>query len=152
MTKSSDSDNGNGKKADDKKKGFSPVNDLEKKLARIRSGRTTFLKAFNFLLNNMVVVLVKPAGEGEGAKEKQLVVRGPEGEPLVAIFSSGERAVEIVKHHKSYTIMKKMPGWQVVAALPKNRGLVVNPGSSIGFTVVPGELKKLRERFRLGGK
>jgi hypothetical protein len=148
MTKSSD--NGSKDKAKEKKKGFAPVNDLEKKLARIRSGRTTFLKAFNFLLNSMVVVLVKTAGEEAGAKEKQLIVRGPEGEPLLAIFSSGERAVEIVKHHKTYTIMKKMPGWQVVAALPKNRGLVVNPGSSIGFTVVPGELQKLRERFRLG--
>ena len=49
MTKGSD--NGNKKKAKSTKKGFSPVNDLEKKLARIRSGRTTFLKAFNFLMN-----------------------------------------------------------------------------------------------------
>jgi len=47
--------------------------------------------------------------------------------------------------------MAKMPGWRAVSALPKGRGLVVNPGSSIGFTVVPEELQKLRERFRLRG-
>jgi hypothetical protein len=148
MTKGSD--NGNEKKAEDKKKGFSPVNDLEKKLARIRSGRTTFLKAFNFLMNSMVVVLVKPPKE-DGGKEKQLIVRDQEGHPLLAMFTSGERAIEIVKHHKAYTRMVKMPGWHAVSALPKSRGLVVNPGSSVGFTVVPGELQKLRERFRLGG-
>ena len=149
MTKGSD--NGNKDKGEAKKKGFAPVNDLEKKLARIRSGRTTFLKAFNFLMNSMVVVLVKPAGEGSAAKEKQLVVRDQEGHPLLAMFTSGERAVEIVKHHKAYTRMAKMPGWHAVSALPKGRGLVVNPGWSVGFTVVPGELQKLRERFRLGG-
>ena len=96
----------------------------------------------------MVVVLVKPTAESSAAK--QLVVRGPEGEPLLAMFSSGERAIEIVKHHKAYTQMVKMPGWQAVSALPEGRGLVVNPGSSVGFTVVPEELQKLRAGFRLG--
>jgi len=148
MTKSSD--NGSKDKSENKKKGFSPVNDLEKKLARIRSGRTTFLKAFNFLMNSMVVVLVNSPKE-EGGKEKQLIVRDLEGHPLLAMFTSGERAVDVIKHHKSYKQMVKMPGWRAVAALPKNRGLVVNPGWSVGFTVVPGELQKLRERFRLGG-
>ena len=143
------SDHDPGAPAENRKRGFSPVNDLEKKLARIRSGRTTFLKAFNFLMNSMVVVLVKPAQESSG--DRQLVLRGPEGEPLLAVFSSGERAVEIVKHHRAYTRVMKMPGWQAVSALPKNRGLVVNPGSSVGFTVVPTELQKLREKFRLGG-
>jgi hypothetical protein len=146
MTKGSD--NGNEKKAEDKKKGFSPVNDLEKKLARIRSGRTTFLKAFNFLMNSMVVVLMKPAKE-EGGEDKRLVVRSPEGKPLVAIFSSAERASGTLAHHRSYTAVVKMPGWQVISALPDNRGLVVNPGWPVGFTVMPEELQKLRKKFRL---
>ena len=149
MTKGSD--NGSKDKGEAKKKGFAPVNDLEKKLARIRSGRTTFLKAFNFLMNSMVVVLVKQASDAEGAKDKPLILRGQAKEPLLAMFSSPERAIDVVKHHRTYKQMVKIPGWQAVSALPEDRGLVVNPGWSVGLTVVPGELQKLRERFRLGG-
>ena len=57
----------------------------------------------------------------------------------------------VLKHHKTYTTMRKMPGWHAVSALPKNRGLVVNPGLSVGFTLGPEELRKMREKLRLGG-
>jgi len=140
-------DNGN----KDRKRDFVPANDLEKKLARIGGGRTTPLKGFNFLMNSLVIVLVKPPGEGQGGRDKRLFLRGPEGKPLLAMFSSPERATETLKHHKAYGQVVKMPGWQAVAALPEDRGLVVNPGAAVGFTVMPQELRKLRKRFRLGG-
>ena len=133
------------------KRDFVPANDLEKKLARIGGGRTTPLKAFNFLMNSLVIVLVKPSGEGEAGGGKHLCLRGPEGKPLLAMFSSPERVTETMKHHRAYRQVVKMPGWQAVAALPEDRGLVVNPGAPVGFTVMPGELQKIRKRFRLGG-
>jgi hypothetical protein len=135
----------------DRKRDFVPANDLEKKLARIGGGRTTPLKGFNFLMNSLVIVLVKPSGEGEGGGDKHLCLRGPEGKPLLAMFSSPERVTETMKHHKAYLQAFKMPGWQAVSALPEDRGLVVNPGAPVGFTVMPGELRKIRKRFRLGG-
>jgi hypothetical protein len=131
---------------------FVPGNDLEKKLTRIGRGKTTFLKGFNFLLNSLVIVLMKPSGNGEPSKNGPLTLRGPEGKPLLAMFSSPERAFEVLKHHKAYTAVVNMPGWQVVSALPADRGLVVNPGWPVGFTVMPEELQKMRKKFRLEKK
>jgi hypothetical protein len=131
---------------------FVPGNDLEKKLARIGRGKTTFLKGFNFLLNSLVVVLMKPAGDGESPKGRPLTLRGPEGNPLLAMFSSPARASEVLKHHKAYTALVRVPGWQVISALPADRGLVVNPGWPVGFTVLPEEMQKMRRKFRLESK
>jgi hypothetical protein len=141
--------NGNKKAAKSPSKDFVPVNDLEKKLARISTGRTTFVKAFNFLMNSMVIVAVKPAAEEGAGREKQLILRGPEGKPFLAVFSSPGRAFETLSRHKSYTQLVKKPGWQAMASLRPNRGLIVNPGSTVGFTVPPEELLKLRKKFRL---
>ena len=126
-----------------------PMNDLETKLSRISSGRTTFMKAFNFFLNSLVVVLTKPAGNGAPPEKKPLTLRGPEGDPLVAVFSSGGRTAAIMERHDGYQATVTLPAWQVISGLPKNRGLVVNPGWTVGFTVPPDLLKKLRKRFRL---
>jgi hypothetical protein len=126
-----------------------PVNDLETKLARIASGRTTFMKAFNFFINSLVVVLTKPAGNGEPPEKKPLTLRGPGGEPLVAIFSSGGRTAVVMERHDGYQATVTLPAWQVISGLPANRGLVVNPGWTVGFTVPPDLLQKLRKRFRL---
>ena len=142
------SGNGDGKKAKGAERDFVPVNDLEKKLARIGGGRTTFLKAFNFLMNSMVVLLVKPPAD-ETKKSRPLVLKSPEGEPLLAMFSSPGRAAETRARHRAYSLAVKMPGWQAVSALPENRGLVVNPGSRVGFTLPPAELQVLRKKLRL---
>ena len=129
-----------------------PENDLETKLSRIASGRTTFMKAFNFFLNSLVVVLTKPAGTGAPPEKKPLTLRGPGGEPLVAVFSSARRAASVTERHGVYTAVVALPAWQIISGLPKNRGLVVNPGWTVGFTVPPDLLKKLRKRFRLERK
>ena len=141
--------NGSGKQQKSAAKDFEPVNDLEKKLARISAGRTTFVKAFNFMMNSLVVVAVKPAPEEGTGREKQLILRGPEEKPFLAVFSSPGRALETMTRHKSYTQLVKKPGWQAVSALRPDRGLVVNPGLTVGFTVMPEELQKLRKKFRL---
>jgi hypothetical protein len=140
---------GNGSKPKAGGEEFVPANDLEKKLARISTGRTTFLKAFNFLMNSMVIVAVKPAPEDGTGREKQLILRGPGEKPFLAVFSSPGRAIETMARHKTYTQLVKKPGWQAVSALRPDRGLVVNPGLTVGFTVVPEELQKLRRKFRI---
>jgi hypothetical protein len=129
-----------------------PENDLETKLSRIASGRTTFMKAFNFFLNSLVVVLTKPPGNGEPPEKKPLTVRGPEGEPLLAVFSSRGRVATIVERHNGYKTVVALPAWQVISGLPANRGIVVNPGWTVGFTVPPELLQKLRKRFRIERK
>ena len=133
----------------DNKKAFVPVNDLEKKLARIGSGRTTPFKGLNFLFNSMVLVLVKPAGEGDASVEKPLMLCGPGREPLLAMFTSPARTRDALERHRDYPAVLKKPGWQVVAGLPADRGLVVNPGCSVGFTIMPKDLQEIRKRFRL---
>ena len=129
-----------------------PENDLELKLSRIASGRTTFMKAFNFFLNSLVVVLTKPAGNGAPPEKKPLTLRSPEGEPLVVVFSSGRRTAAVMERHDGYQATVALPAWQIISGLPKNRGLVVNPGWTVGFTVPPELLQKLRKRFRLERK
>lgn len=138
---------GNGSKPTGGGKDFVPVNDLEKKLARISTGRTTLMKAFNFLMNSMIVVLVRPGGEEEKARD--LTLRGPAGKPYFPVFSSPQRAMETMAHHKAYTQLENRPGWQTLSALPPDRGLIVNPGAAVGFTVSPEELLKLRKKFRI---
>lgn len=128
---------------------FIPMNDLEKKLSRIAGGRTTPLKAFNFFLNSMVVVLSKPVKKETAAKKRPLTLRSPEGEPLVAIFSSPERAAPTQKRHRSYTDADLIPAWHFVSGLAPDRGIVVNPGWPVGFTILPEALKGFRKRFRL---
>jgi len=136
----------------DKKKAFVPVNDLEKKLARIGTGRTTPFKGLNFLFNSMALVLVKPAGEDDSPVEKPLMLCGPGREPLLAMFTSPARTREALERHRDYPVVLKKPGWQIIADLPPDRGLVVNPGWSVGFTIMPKDLQEIRKRFRLEKK
>jgi hypothetical protein len=96
------------------------------------------------------VILEKPAAD-ETKKSRPLTLKSPDGKPLLAMFSSPRRATEILKRHKSYRQIVKMPGWRAVSALPENRGLVVNPGSTVGFTLPPQDLQLLRKKLRLGG-
>ena len=133
-------------------KEFVPANDLEKKLARVGAGRTTPLKALNFLFNSMVLVLVRPDPGGDRSKEKTLTLRGAGGEPLLAMFSSPARTGETLRRHRAYSTVVKKPGWQIVAGLPADRGLLVNPGCPVGFTILPKDLQEIRKRFRLEKK
>ena len=110
------------------------------------------MKAFNFFLNSLVVVLTKPSGNGEPPEKKPLTICGPEGEPLLVVFSSGRRAAAIMERHNGYKAAVTLPAWQVISGLPANRGIVVNPGWTVGFTVPPDLLQKLRKRFRLERK
>jgi hypothetical protein len=54
-----------------------------------------------------------------------------------------------MERHDGYQATVTLPAWQVISGLPINRGLVVNPGWTVGFTVPPDLLQKLRKRFRL---
>jgi hypothetical protein len=139
-------DNGN------REQEFIPMNDLEKKLSRIGRGRTTPLKAFNFFLNSIVVVLLKSSGEEDDSRKKPLTLRGPGGEPLAAIFTSSERAAAAQKRHRTYIAAVPMPAWHFVSSLAPDRGIIVNPGWPIGFTVLPDDLNGFRRRFRLESK
>jgi hypothetical protein len=130
---------------------FAPQSPLEQALLDAQEERLSqdaFLEQF---MNAPVVILAdRPVSEaGEWHPETRPLLLGtPKGWPALAVFSHPDRIealpAELREGHAH--LLGATAGW-VLQGTGTNLGLVMNPGSPVGFELPPTELARLKAAF-----
>ena len=118
------------------------MNVLEAALTRGQEGSLSMQTLLWVFASSTVFV---PSGSDPGDKMEAFrpVLFERKQTPMMACYSALERAGN-VRHLAPF--MVTMTGWTVLAGMQPGQGIVVNPGSSIGFDIAPqGIATLLRE-------
>lgn len=113
---------------------------LETAMARARLGQLTMQSVlWTFAASTLYV----PSGAdpGETFKDFQPVLLPKDDHSMVAVFTSPQEA-ERVGHLAPFIVA--MSGSQLLLQSPATHGLVVNPGSNLGFAIEPAGIAKFR--------
>jgi len=89
-----------------------------------------------------------PSADGRPASGSRpmLVSDGPDtGQPMLAVFSTRERAEAFHRTEGGYEYPVEVPGLWAVLATPAESGIVVNPNQSLAFRIPPHVAALLRE-------
>ncbi|GAA4267012.1 SseB family protein [Frondihabitans peucedani] len=95
---------------------------------------------------NALVVVPTATEVTDDLNELQPVLFDREGTPMLAVFSHIDRIPEQVAEVASYAV--QMPAAELVQAIPAETGLVVNPGSTEGFEMLPEGVQQLANDVR----
>ena len=77
-----------------------------------------------------------------------LFLRGTDGAPRLALFSSPERAQTVHESNPGYRYAVKLPCHQILIGVKAGNGLVMNPGSeTVTFQMTPDLLRRFRADF-----
>ncbi len=129
---------------------FTPLNDLEVAMLgapRSEEAQQAFLA---MLMDAEVGVLLdRPLLEGGkwDPEAAPLVLNRPGGFPALAVFTAPQRAIsagvfsEVYQWGTSRVLRQLLRGVQPVL------GLVVNPGTIVGFDIAPADLAELKAAF-----
>ncbi|BDZ49808.1 hypothetical protein GCM10025867_20490 [Frondihabitans sucicola] len=95
---------------------------------------------------NALIVVPTATEVTDDLNELQPVLFDREGTPMLAVFSHVDRIPEQVADVASYAV--QMPAAELVQAIPDETGLVVNPGSTEGFEMLPEGVQQLANDVR----
>ena len=120
----------------------SPRNELEVKLAAAQVGEITSEDLLNTLLQSQVFM---PVEEEETAvsnielsnRAQPLVLTADDGTPILALFSSSERAKDFTQDYPGFGSGLFAEFTWVLAHLGSGYGIALNPGSALGFDMEP---------------
>jgi len=113
---------------------------LETAIARARSGQLTMQSVlWTFAASTLSV----PSGADPGGTftDFQPVLFPKDDHSMMAVFTSPQEA-ERVAHLAPFVVA--MSGSQLLLQSPATQGLVVNPGSNLGFDIEPAGIAKFR--------
>ncbi len=129
---------------------FHPINPLEEAMTRANqdeSGQEAFLQ---LLMESEVGVMLDKAPLEGGAWDPEatpLVLQRSGGFPALAIFTSPLRAVTAGLQSETYQHGSARPLRNLLRGVQPTLGLVVNPGSLVGFDLRPEQVVELKKAF-----
>lgn len=129
---------------------FTPANPLEEALLGSQQDEASQSAFIHLLMESEVgVMLDKPltADGGWDPEAAPMVLNRPGGFPALAIFTSPGRAVVAGVHSDTYQNGKALPFRQLLPGVQPTLGLVVNPGSLVGFDLKPEQVAELKRVF-----
>ena len=129
---------------------FTPANPLETALLGAQQDEASQQAFIELLMQSEVgVMLDKPllADGGWDPEASPLVMNRPGGFPALAVFTSPERAIAAGIHSNTYHNGKALPFRQLLRGVQPALGLVVNPGSIVGFDMAPADVAELKKAF-----
>lgn len=132
---------------------FTPANPLEEALLgaqKDEASQAAFLDLF--IASEVGVLLDKPLLE-DGAWDpaaSPMVLDRPGGFPALAVFTSPERAIAAGVHSNTFQHGKALPLRQLLQGEQGTLGLVVNPGSLVGFDMRPEDLAQFKAAHGVG--
>lgn len=113
---------------------------LDTAIVRARSGQLTMQAVlWTFAASTLYV----PSGDdpGENFQNFRPVLFPKDDHSMMAVFTSPQGA-ERVSHIAPFVVA--MSGSQLIQQTPATQGLVVNPGSEVGFDIDPAGIAKFR--------
>ena len=129
---------------------FTPANPLETALLGSQRDEASQQAFITLLMDSEVGVLLdKPLLEDGGwdPEAAPLVLNRPGGFPALAIFTSPERAIAAGIHSNTYENGKALPFRALLRGVQPALGLVVNPGSLVGFDMRPEDVADLKQAY-----
>lgn len=118
---------------------------LEAAIANGQAGQADMNDVIGQFVNALIVVPTATEVTDD-LNELQPVLFDREGTPMLAVFSHVDRIPEQVAEVASYAV--QMPAAELVQAIPAETGLVVNPGSTEGFEMLPEGVQQLAADVR----
>ncbi len=129
---------------------FTPANSLEESLLGAQRDEASQQAFIAQLMDSEVgVMLDKPllADGGWDPEAAPMVLNRPGGFPALAVFTSPMRAVAAGVHSDTYQNGKALPFRVLLRGVQPDLGLVVNPGSVVGFDMSPEDVAGLKKAF-----
>lgn len=129
---------------------FTPANPLEEALLGSQQDDASQSAFLNLLMASEVgVMLDKPllADGGWDPEAAPMVLNRPGGFPALAVFTSPGRAVVAGVQSNTYQNGTALPFRQLLPGVQPTLGLVVNPGSLVGFDMKPEQVVELKKAF-----
>jgi hypothetical protein len=119
---------------------------LESKLQAAQQGQCSAPELFEEMLASQIVVLLdKPIAEDGrwDAIAKPLTLNSPNGFPVMAIFTTHEKAAPWVQQAPSHVHALFVDFAWIVRGLAPGVGLAINPGDARGLELLPETAQKL---------
>lgn len=129
---------------------FTPANPLEEALLGSQQDEASEKAFITLLMESEVGVLLDKPLLADGAWDPEaapLVLDRPGGFPALAVFTSPGRAVVAGVHSNTYQNGKALPFRALLRGTQPALGLVVNPGSLVGFDMKPEQVAELKRAF-----
>lgn len=124
---------------------FVPLNDLEHALSNVANGHIDFEKFLKVFLDSEVFVLTATEVQADGTGLRPLLLER-DNQTRMAVFTAWER-VEPFKHHCRFCLQTN--GRYFLRVIPQDVGLVLNPGSRLGFEVPAQGVQDIRRDFEV---
>ncbi|WP_423923132.1 SseB family protein [Frigoribacterium sp. 2-23] len=118
---------------------------LEQAISRGQAGEGDMNAVLAEFVNAQVVVPTATDAQ-ESLNDLQPVLFDREGTPMLAAFTHADMIGEQVKGVAQYSAI--LPAAELVQAIPAQTGLVVNPGNSEGFEMLPEGVAQLADDVR----
>lgn len=119
--------------------------ELETAIAMGQAGKGDMNDVIGHFVNSLLIVPTATEVTDD-LNELQPVLFDREGTPMLAVFSHVDRIPQQVTEVASYAV--QMPAAELVQAIPAETGLVVNPGNSEGFEMLPEGVQQLANDVR----
>jgi len=130
-------------------------NELEQKLLDAQAGRITSDDLLETLMTSQVFMPVqdeKPAvlNIQRSNRAQPLVLTAEDGTPVLALFSSPERAKDFTRDYPGYGGGLLTEFTWVLEKMGRDFGIALNPGSEIGFDMEPQTVNELVDALAAG--
>jgi hypothetical protein len=128
-----------------------PRNELERQLLAAQQGEITSDALLEHLLGTQVFMPVQEDKQAvlniqRSSRAQPLVLAAEDGTPVLALFSSPERAKEFTKDFPGYAGGLLAEFTWVLEKMGSGYGIALNPGFEIGFDMEPETVQELIER------
>lgn len=123
-----------------------PTDSLERALVHFAAGAISRDEVRAEFASAQVYALLE--GGPSDAPLQPLAVSTPEGFSVVCVFTSPERAIEMLRQYPACPAVLAVDWAWVVTNLPGEHGLVVNPGHAACLFLAPDSADSLREEIR----
>jgi hypothetical protein len=129
---------------------FTPANPLEEALLGAQQDEASQKAFIALLMDSEVGVMLDKPLLADGAWDPgaaPMVLDRPGGFPAIAVFTAPARAIAAGIHSNTYQYGKALPFRQLLRSVQPALGLVLNPGSLVGFDMKPEDVAELKEAF-----
>ena len=122
---------------------FVPLNKLEEKLLDARRGASPVGEFVQELWSSLLTMPTNSEVQDDGSGFRPIIF-DKLGTNMLAVFTSKERMGHL-QHLAKYCMVAQ--GGEVLRRMPKEYGLVVNPGLEVGFEISPSGIAEIISRF-----
>jgi hypothetical protein len=122
---------------------FTPLNELEEELLRCWQDSTHLGLFLMRMMSSQVVVLAREVSEDFPERLEALTIAGANGLPLVALFTSSDRATPWAERNRGHRHALATDASWVLRGIRPGVGAAINPGWAVGLEISADGLQRI---------